>query len=155
MPIYAPVGPIVADFPYAVLNAAWVDPRAARRRPRRFLRYLDGSIGADAFAAAGFRDAQQSIRDSSKLPADLGFKPDLAQGRPLPSAAALSQLITDWTSLQRQSNILAVLDTSGSMNQGVPGSKLTRLQLLQQTAMAGFALLNANPRSGCGISRPT
>ena len=147
VPIYAPVGPIVADFPYAVLNAPWVDP-VRRETARQFLRYLDGSVGADAFAAEGFRDAQQSIRDSSKLSSDLGFKPDVVQGRPLPSPAALSQLITDWTSLQRQSNILAVLDTSGSMNQGVPGTKLTRLQLLQQTAMTGFSLLNVQSKIG-------
>jgi Ca-activated chloride channel family protein len=147
VPIYAPVAPIVADFPYAVLNAGWVDP-VRRETARQFLRYLESQKGTDALAADGFRDAHQGIRDSSKLSADLGFKSDIAQGRPLPSAAALSQLITDWTSLQRQSNILAVLDTSGSMNQGVPGTRLTRLQLLQQTALAGFALLNAESKMG-------
>jgi Ca-activated chloride channel family protein len=147
VPIYAPTSPIVADFPYAVLNAGWVDP-VRRETARQFLQYLESSVGENALAAAGFRDSHQSVRDSSKLSPERGFKSDLAQGRPLPSAAALSQLITDWTSLQRQSNILAVLDTSGSMNSGVPGSRLTRLQLLQQTALAGFALLNAQSKMG-------
>jgi Ca-activated chloride channel homolog len=147
VPIYAPVAPIVADFPYAVLNASWVDP-VRRETARRFQQYLESQQGADALAADGFRDPLQGIRDSAKLPADLGFKSEIAQGRPLPSAVALSQLITDWTSLQRQSNILAVLDTSGSMNQIVPGTRQTRLQLLQQTALAGFALLNAESKMG-------
>jgi Ca-activated chloride channel family protein len=146
VPIYAPA-PVVADFPYAVLNAGWVDS-VRRETARLFLELLESAPGEDALAADGFRDALQGVRDSAKLPADLGFKADVAEGRRLPNAAELSQLITDWTSLQRQSNILAVLDTSGSMNQGVPGTRLTRLQLLQQTALAGFALLNAESKMG-------
>jgi len=147
VPIYAPTSPIVADFPYAVLNASWVTD-IGRRTANQFLEYLESPPGLDAFAADGFRDSLQGIRDSAKLSVDLGFKNDLPQGRPLPDAAALSQLITDWTSLQRQSNILAVLDTSGSMNDGVPGTRLTRLQLLQQTAIAGFSLLNTESKIG-------
>jgi Ca-activated chloride channel family protein len=147
VPIYAPTSPIVADFPYTVLNAGWVDA-VRRATAQQFLEYLESSAGMNTLAAAGLRDPLQGIRDSAMLPADLGFKSDPAQGRALPSAAALSQLITDWTSLQRQSNILAVLDTSGSMNQGVPGTRLTRLQLLQQTALAGFSLLNTESKIG-------
>ncbi len=50
-------------------------------------------------------------------------------------------MATEWASLQRQVNLLAVPDTSGSMTTPVPGTGLTRLQLLQQTATAGFGLL--------------
>jgi Ca-activated chloride channel homolog len=147
VPIYARQGPIVADFPYAILKADWVD---ARRQAAAglFLEYLRGKHAQDAFAADGFRDAEQEIRPASQLPPELGFAAKVAPARPIPDAAALSQLITEWAALQRQSNILAVLDTSGSMNDGVPGTRLTRLQLLQQTAQAGFALLNNESKIG-------
>jgi Ca-activated chloride channel family protein len=147
VPIYLPQGPIVADFPYAILTADWVTPERAAVA-QQFLEYVLSPVGQDALAAEGFRDSFQSIRDSSKLPAELGFRADVAAPRPHPDAKALSQLITDWTALQRQSNILAVLDTSGSMSRGVPGTTLSRLQLLQQTALAGFALLNNDSKIG-------
>src|SRR6266542_3203170 len=64
------------------------------------------------------------------------------------SVAAINQIIGQWTALQRAVNILVVLDTSGSMNQPVPGTPLTRLQLLQQTALAGFGLLTNQTKAG-------
>ena len=42
--------------------------------------------------------------------------------------------MAEWANLQRRVNLLAVVDTSGSMNLPVPGTDLTRLGLLQQTA---------------------
>jgi Ca-activated chloride channel family protein len=44
----------------------------------------------------------------------------------------------------RPTNIVALLDTSGSMAQAVPGTGKTRMQLLQQTAATGFSLLTNN-----------
>jgi Ca-activated chloride channel family protein len=147
VPIYARTLPIVADFPYAVLNAGWID-ELHRKAASNFLDFIESPTGVNALAADGLRDSLQGVRDSTKLSADLGFKNDVAQARPLPDAAALGALITEWTNLQRQSNLLAVLDVSGSMSQGVPGTKLSRLALLQQTALAGFALLNAESKMG-------
>ena len=107
-----------------------------------FLAYVTGPPGKQALAAEGFRAPDQSVGDPSELPTDLGFKATVQPARPHPGPGAVSQLIADWTALQRQSNLIAVMDTSGSMEEGVPGTSLTRMQLLQQTAMAGFSLLN-------------
>ncbi len=147
VPVYAQQAPFVADFPYAILNADWVDS-VKRAAARQFLQYVLGPVGLQALGAEGFRGADQTVRDASKLPAEQGFHASVAAPRPNPGAASVSQLITDWTALQRQSNILVVLDTSGSMNQSVPGTTLTRLQLLQQTAVAGFGLLNSQSNIG-------
>ena len=147
VPVYARQAPFVADFPYAVLTASWVDD-VRRAAAGQFLRYLLGPNGQQVLADEGFRGADQRILDATRLPAAQGFQAVVAAPRPYPGAAAVSQLITDWTALQRQSNLLVVLDTSGSMNDPVPGTRLTRLQLLQQTALAGFALLNVQSKIG-------
>jgi Ca-activated chloride channel homolog len=147
VPVYARQAPLVADFPYAILNADWVDSMK-RAAARQFLDYVRGPVGLQALGAEGFRGADLTVRDASKLPAEQGFRASVAAPRPNPGAASVSQLITDWTALQRQSNILVVLDTSGSMNESVPGTALTRLQLLQQTAVAGFGLLNSQSNIG-------
>ncbi len=140
VPVYLPDAPVVADFPYTVLKANWVgaDQQAAAAR---FLDYLRTDAAADALAVNGLRAADRSVRNPAVLRSDEGFQASLGTPRPNLSPAAISQIIAQWASLQRQNNIYAVLDTSGSMGQPVPGTNLTRLQLLQQTASAGFGLL--------------
>jgi Ca-activated chloride channel homolog len=146
-PVYAPQGPIAADFPYAILKGDWVTADRSGAA-QQFLDFILSPPGQQALAADGFRGTDQSAGDPSRLPTDLGFKHEVAPPRPHPGPAAVSQLIADWTALQRQSNIIAVLDTSGSMDEGVPGTNLSRLQLLQQTAAAGFSLLNNQSNIG-------
>jgi Ca-activated chloride channel family protein len=146
VPVYLPQGPIEADFPYAILKADWVDT-VRTDAAELFLDFVLGPEGQQALAADGFRGVGASAA-APQLPADLGFKATVAPPRPHPNPAAVSRLIADWTALQRQSNIIAVMDTSGSMDEGVPGTALTRLQLLQQTAVAGFSLLNNQSNIG-------
>jgi hypothetical protein len=50
--------------------------------------------------------------------------------------------------MQRPANVITVMDTSGSMAAPVPGLNLTRIQLLQQTAIAGFGLLTNRTNIG-------
>lgn len=147
VPVYLAQGPIAADFPYAVLQADWVDP-VREQAADLFLAHVLSPAGQQALAADGFRGADQSAGAQTTLPAELGFKATVAPPRPHPSPAAVSRLIADWTALQRQSNIIAVMDTSGSMDEGVPGTGMSRLQLLQQTAVAGFGLLNNQSNIG-------
>ena len=147
VPVYAAQGPIAADFPYAILNGDWVDG-VRSGAAEQFRDFVLGTQGQQALAADGFRAVDQTVGDPGQLPTELGFKHTVAPSRPHPGPGAVSKLIADWTALQRQSNIIAVLDTSGSMDEGVPGTNLTRLQLLQQTAVAGFGLLNNQSNIG-------
>ena len=147
VPVYPGNAPIVADYPYTVLSAPWVDADM-RAAAGQFLDYLRGSAGQDAFGVAGLRGSDHSIRDAAALPASLGFPATVPAPRPNPNAATLSGLITQWTALQRQSNMLVALDTSGSMALPVPGTNLTRMQLMQQTAAAGFNLLTNQSNIG-------
>jgi Ca-activated chloride channel homolog len=140
VPVYPAGAPIVADYPYTVLNAAWVSPDT-RAAAEEFLDYLRGNAGQDAFGVAGLRGPDRTIRDVAALPAGQGFPATVPAPRTNPNAATLSGMITQWTALERQSNVVLAVDTSGSMALPVPGTPMTRLQLMQQTASAGFGLL--------------
>jgi Ca-activated chloride channel family protein len=139
VPVYLPQNPVVADFPYTVLNASWVNA-AHRAGATQFLRYLQTTAAQDALRKQGLRAPDQST-GSAALPIEQGFQTTVATPRKTPGPAALSQIIGQWTALQRRSDVLVVLDTSGSMAEPVPGTKLNRLQLMQQTATTGFSLL--------------
>lgn len=140
VPIYDPKHPIVADYPYAVLSGDWVSP-TEREAANQFLRYLLTAGARRELAAAGLRAPDGTVPQADVLRTDRGFHTTLATPRAAPEPAVLNRVIAEWANLQRQVNLLAVLDTSGSMAQLVPGTTLTRMQLLQQAAIAGFGLL--------------
>jgi Ca-activated chloride channel family protein len=146
VPVYA-AAPVVADYPYAVLSASWVSD-GTRAGARQFLAYLNSSAGQDALGVIGLRGADHTVRDSATLPAADGFPATFGGARPAPDALTIGMLIADWTSLQRRSNLLIALDTSGSMAEPVPGTSLTRLQLMRQAAGTGFGLLGIRDSVG-------
>jgi len=147
VPVYPAGAPIVADYPYTVFNSSWVDDDI-RAAAGQFLQYLQGSAGQDAFGVAMLRAPDRSIRDAAALPTAQGFLTSVPQPRVNPNAATLSGMITQWTALERQSNVLLAVDTSGSMALAVPGTQMTRMQLMQQTASSGFALLTNQSNVG-------
>jgi len=140
VPVYNGQSPVVADYPYTVLNSSWMDADT-RAAAGQFLQYLQGTAGLDAFGVAGLRTPDRSIRDAATLPAIQGFPASVPQPRNNPNAATLTGMVTQWTALERQSNVLLAVDTSGSMSLPVPGTSMTRMQLMQQTASTGFGLL--------------
>jgi Ca-activated chloride channel family protein len=140
VPVYDAKHPIVADYPYTVLSGRWVST-TDRAAANEFLEYLLTPAAQQRLGALGLRAPNGAVARAEVLPTDLGFQATLAAPRAVPDPAALSVIITEWANLQRQVNLLAVLDTSGSMRLPVPGTALTRMQLLQQTAIAGFGLL--------------
>jgi Ca-activated chloride channel family protein len=141
VPVYVKEGTVAADYPYVVLRAPWTNENK-QRAAAEFLEYLRAPESRQEYAAAGFRDATLAATDVPLLAADRGFRPELAAPPRQPSAEGLAQLIGFWPVLIRPNNLLIVLDTSGSMNDTVPGTDQTRLQLLQNAAAQGIGLLN-------------
>lgn len=148
VPIYPTRNPVVADFPFTVLKASWVDA-VARDAAQEFQRYVLTSAAQTKLAAYGLRAPDRTIHDSTALPTNAGFVAHIADPRATPDPTALSHIVTQWTSLLLPTNVLALLDTSGSMSTPVPGTRLTRLQLLQQTASSGFGLMT--PQTSLGL----
>src|SRR6185503_4624147 len=111
--IYPAEGTLVADHPYIVLRAAWVDD-TKRRAAAAFLAYLQSSELQERFRAQGYRD--QDGRGGPDLTQDNGT---LAAGPsrilPAPAADALAAIEDSWSDVRKRARVLMLLDTSGSM----------------------------------------
>jgi Ca-activated chloride channel family protein len=141
VPVYVREGTLFADYPYTVLRASWVDENR-QRLASQFLEYLAGPDGQQAYAEAGFRAPDHAAASVPLLSPEHGFAAEVTSPPRGPTPEGLGQLLGMWPVLVRPNNVLIVLDTSGSMNNEVPGTDLTRLQLLQNAATEGIALLN-------------
>jgi Ca-activated chloride channel family protein len=131
--VYPKEGTLVADHPYAVLNAPWVDD-TKRAAAAAFLDYLRSPDTQRAFFAAGFRDAQG--RPGPDISLALGALPDGPQHIIRPPAPAVLELIQrSWNDVRKRARVLMVLDVSGSMN----GTKLDLMKRASIQALDQFA----------------
>ncbi|GAA0225724.1 substrate-binding and VWA domain-containing protein [Cryptosporangium japonicum] len=143
-------GTVFADYQYQVLKADWVDS-VRQKVAAEFLRYLQSEDSKKAYGAAGFRDAQLSTQYAVGLDTDLGMGSLPSAARDLPDIKSISQTVGYWTALQRKANLLAVIDSSGSMADPAPDGNGTRMQVVQQACLRATALFN--PQSNVGTWR--
>ncbi|MEJ3743757.1 substrate-binding domain-containing protein [Actinomycetes bacterium KLBMP 9797] len=141
VPVYPKEGLGYADYPYAILRGDWVDG-VRQRAAADLLESLRAADARRAYQEAGFRDPDHRAEASGPLAADRGFRTALATAPRALTGESMTQLLGSWTVLQRPNNALLVLDVSGSMNDVVPGTRQTRLQLVQRAASSGAGLLN-------------
>ena len=145
-PIYPKEGTADADYPYTVLKAPWVD-RTRQQIANKFYDFLRGDAGQKAYGEAGFREPNRSTADAPALTAERGFQTKItAAPRRITSSESVTRTVIAWTALRRDANILAVLDTSGSMGDRPPGSPLSKLQILQLAAVKGTSLFSAGTK---------
>jgi Ca-activated chloride channel family protein len=138
--VYDIGSPVVADYPFTVLAGTWVSD-IDRATADQFRRYLLTEPAQAFLGAAGLRTPSGAVLSPHLMPTEAGFADVVPAPRETPDPDELSGVIAEWANLQRTVNLLAVLDTSGSMIAPIPGTTLTRLGLLQQTAGTGFSLL--------------
>jgi Ca-activated chloride channel family protein len=132
--IYPKEGTLVADHPYAVLNAPWVDD-AKRAAAASFLKYLESAGPQERFRATGFRDNEG--RGGPQLSLANGLLPAGATVMIDPPApAVLARIQGQWDDVRKRARILMVLDVSGSM----AGTKLDLMKEAALTALDHFAL---------------
>jgi len=129
--VYPSEGTLVADHPYVVLRAPWVD-EAKRRAAALFLTYLEDSQRQERFRAEGFRDHEgrggpDLVQRWGVLPAGPGTV------LPAPSADTLAAVEGSWKEVRKRARVLMVLDVSGSM----AGQKL---DLMKRGAAASLDL---------------
>ncbi len=131
--IYPKEGTLVADHPYAVLNAPWVDDQK-RAAASAFLDFLRSPEARRVFLAAGFRDAQG--RPSPEISTGLGLLPEGPKQIIRPPAPAVLELIQrSWNDVRKRAHVLLVLDVSGSMS----GTKLDLMKRASIQALDQFA----------------
>jgi Ca-activated chloride channel homolog len=147
--IYPTNGSGDADHPYLVLNAPWVT-KQHQDAAKAFLGYLRGPEGRRTFLAGGFRDSNRAA--GAPLTEVNGFAPKVVT---LPRAVLLpesvQQTMNTWTALTRPTNMLLVLDVSGSMRQQVPGTGKTRLALAKEAAASAVSLFGPDTSAGLWV----
>jgi Ca-activated chloride channel homolog len=146
VPVHPAEGVAGANYPYLVLDGDWVTPQA-QEIAKTFLTYLQSPGGRSAFAREGFRDPNRqptgiaAASDPSLIPPNYPTRTLLA---PTQAAGALVR----WRALRRPANVLAAIDTSGSMADPAPGTPTTKLRVFQQAAVQAVSLFNARSRLG-------
>jgi Ca-activated chloride channel family protein len=145
--VYPKEGTLVADHPWVVLRAPWVD-ETKQRAAGGFLDYLQSEPIQKRFQEAGFRTSEG--RAGPQLSEANGLVPDqparvLAPPAPKVVAAALQS----WNAARKRSNVLAVYDVSGSMKEEVPGTGGKTKMDIVKTA-AGQALGLFAPETNLG-----
>lgn len=132
--LYATGPGSVLDFPFAVLSRSVT--RNGDAEP--LLAALRSRDGRAAVRAAGFRDG--SGRPGGALGDTLGVAASrTGTAAPLRAADAAAAM-TALSAVRQPSNVLAVLDVSGSMATPVPGTRSTRMDLVLRAAARGLAL---------------
>jgi Ca-activated chloride channel family protein len=147
--IYPEQNVIEADHPFLVLKADWVSTEA-RAVATEFMNFVRGRSGEEHLLNAGFRDPNRV--PGKDLTAQNGVSPQLTA---LPRAVLLPDSVTrainTWTALTRPTNILLVLDVSGSMVEPVPGSGGTRMDLAKRAASEAIDLFSDDARVGLWV----
>jgi hypothetical protein len=135
----------------AMMRYSWFPTASAAGAPERrvalyrVLMALTGAEATDGLAAAQLRRP------------DAGPPPDAAQNR-LPKLAPASlgviaphhadHILATWYPSERRANLLLVVDVSGSMGDPPPGSRSSKIALVQQGVLTVANLLPANSRLG-------
>ncbi|MEU0554276.1 substrate-binding and VWA domain-containing protein [Dactylosporangium sp. NPDC006015] len=147
--VYPSNGSADADNPYLILDAPWAE-KDKQDTARQFLAYLRGPQGRKAFLDAGFRDPNRDA--GTALSADNAFS---AKIKTVPRAVLLpesvKQSMDSWTALTRPTNVLIVLDISGSMAEQVPGTGRNRMQLAKDAARQAVQLFDGDVDAGLWV----
>ena len=145
---YPEEGALVADHPYVVLDAPWVDADE-RVAAGRFKDFLLAPAQQERFQSLGFRDhagvaGSQISKDNGLLP----LQP--TSTLPAPDGVVLQAIREAWPSYRKQARMLIVIDVSASMgNAAATGSDVTKLQLAE--AAARNAITQLGPHDEVGL----
>ncbi len=149
--LYPRSGTYDADYPYLILNSpSWSrGSTSGTIAAGAFLRYARGADGRAAFMAAGFRDPNR-VGSKDMTPANGVVQTVTPLPRVVLVPDSVEQTLTDWTAVTRETNMLLVLDVSGSMKDKVAGST-TRLDLAKAAAIAAVRKFDGQARLGLWV----
>ena len=145
VPVYPTDGMAEADHPFLPLRGSWVSAQD-RQVVRAFADFARGPTGRAAYGRAGFRGPDRSAK--AVLAAGTGTVAAAYRTRTLPAATQTAQALVRWRALRRPANVLAAIDTSGSMAEPAPGLPVSKLAVFQKAAAQAVSLFNARSRLG-------
>src|SRR5262249_24085214 len=144
--IYPKEGTLLSDNPYVVLKAEWVDA-AKRAGAADFLDYLRGADQQRRFTDAAFRSFQG--KPGEPIKPENGLLPNVRYTviEP-PGPQVLNEVAQSWNTLRKRARVLMVMDVSGSMEQPVPDSGQSRLELAKKAAQQAVGQLAPDDQLG-------
>jgi Ca-activated chloride channel homolog len=144
--IYPKEGTFVADHPYAVLSAPWVDD-AKRAAAAGFLHYLLNPSVQKSWQQYHFRDAQGRSGPAAGLAQ--GVLPDQPARVFQPPTAQITDAVLDsWSQLRKTANVISLVDVSGSMDARLAGSQRSKLDAAKDAAVASLDLFTDHDEVG-------
>jgi Ca-activated chloride channel family protein len=144
--VYPEGSSIEADHPFLVLNSDWATDDA-KQVASDFMAFVRGRTGETELLSAGFRDPNRA--PGKDLVAANGVAEQITTlPRGVLLAESVARTISSWTALTRTTNILLVLDISGSMKELVPGAGKSRLDLAKAAAKEAVSLFSDEARVG-------
>jgi Ca-activated chloride channel family protein len=138
--VYPREGTFMSDHPVGVVQRDWVRPEH-REAADRYVAYLLGDEPQRRAMAFGFRPGLEKIELAAPLDAAHGVDP----GEPrrqlqTPSAEVLGAVLDLWQRNRKQTSVVLVLDTSGSMasNDRLTNAQIGARQLLEKIGPRDF-----------------
>jgi Ca-activated chloride channel homolog len=129
--IYPAEGTLLSDHPYVPLT--WMSPEK-QKVSQEFFTYLRGDAAQKLFQGRGFRSFEgkpgPQINQAAGLLPEQPTKP-----LTLPGAEVLNGVLKSWTELRKPAKVLVVIDKSGSMNEKVPDTAKSKLELAKAAAI--------------------
>ncbi|HEY6746807.1 MAG TPA: substrate-binding domain-containing protein [Mycobacteriales bacterium] len=144
VPVYPADGVADADHPLLMIRGDWVTgPK--QRVTQAFADFVLGDAGRAAYGRAGFRSPDRS---ATGIPAAADVVAKAYRTRTLLAAPQTAAALVRWRALRRPANVLAAIDTSGSMAEPAPGLPVTKLAVFQKAAAQSVRLFNSRSRLG-------
>ena len=144
--IYPKEGTFIADHPYAVLKAPWVDA-PKRAAAAAFLAYLRSPPVQRIWQDHHFRDAYDRLGPGATIAEGVIPSQPSRVFQP-PSAKITNAILSSWSQLRKTANVLCLVDVSGSMGGKLPGSAQTKLDAAEQAAVASLKLFTDRDEVG-------
>ncbi len=130
--IYPKEGTFWSDHPVGIVERDWVTPEH-RDAAKAYIRYLLERSQQEKTVGYGFHPADVNIQLTAPFDAAHGVDPKEPKTTlEVPSVEVMDAIISLWRSHKKHSNIILVLDTSGSMKEDgkMPSAKLGAKQLI-------------------------
>ncbi|MFF5013311.1 substrate-binding domain-containing protein [Streptomyces sp. NPDC001165] len=126
-----------SDHPYVQLGGM---SKAKQKVSDDFLTYLHSTDAyRKHFAPYGYRTYERKVLAHTGIDQDHGaLRTPQTKGYDAPDGEVLDRLQQVWASLRRRANVLVVIDTSKSMDDKVPGTGDSKMQLLRRAEPARF-----------------
>ncbi|HEY0498762.1 MAG TPA: substrate-binding domain-containing protein [Kutzneria sp.] len=135
--VYPTEGSVLFDYPVVRVTTS-TEPTGTNAAATAFEAELHSARSMGILSAAGFRDPR-AVASASWGGKD-GVRSQTPTLIPAPTADQVTTVLRAWSVVHLDGRTLAIIDTSGSMKEPMPGGQ-TRIEVARDGALAGLSLM--------------